>query len=179
MDWIRPTKEDLFLIEMEAERIRGKGGNCVHPTQIASSAWEKCSRSHISSCHLLIFISLRKLYIWRDEKKMQMDGKWMSRNKAIITVWLVAMANLVKELTNPYSISEKHYKASCLLQQIFQTTAAHTGKMSLSYLCAQWRAEQHSWGFLLHPWQLLLQVTELKGRFLFTLPRWCFTAAIS
>lgn len=41
---------------------------------------------------------------------IQADGKWMSRNKAIITVWLVAMAKLIKELTSIYSISEKHYK---------------------------------------------------------------------
>lgn len=59
---------------------------------------------------------------------MQVDGKWMPRNKAIITVWLVAMAKLVKELTNIYWISEKHHKTSCLLQQTFQTTAAHSGE---------------------------------------------------
>lgn len=34
-----------YLIEMRAERTWGEGGKCVHPTQIASSAWEKRSLS--------------------------------------------------------------------------------------------------------------------------------------
>lgn len=172
-----------YLIKLGQGERGAKGGRvCIRhklPHHLERSAAGSC----IPTRHLLIFICLRKLNVWRDEKKIvQVEGKQMSGDKTIMAdsdlphgkagkrahQYLLGFREVLQDLL-PAAITVSDRPCPHWEDEVWNTSVQNEEQGS-------------SVGVLLvHPNHCTFccksQIAP-TGRF-FTISRWAFTAAIS